>query len=692
MHYSRGGMLENPPFVVPVQVSRELEELIPMFTGVVLDIVTNTANKNQVRGLFKQLLETNDKVLGDLVQTTADLCEYYIYRDDIPPSRVKPLLIEVGQLAVNGFLALAIQQYPGEFERYLDQAMVDDMRNYQRDLDMAISEARRGAGGGGGVQRFGGGGMSSGRSWQPGGGRGSYTGGGRGSRWDEEVPEQASYQRPDRFGSQERFGSGGGRMGSFGRGGTPSRSSGRSSMWDESIRPSTNAAEDNGSRRGVRPARDFGQSNDRQSHGTHAEPRRHVEPTNPNATIVGDITFVPLPDSGREWPKVQNVQRPWDRILMEDGRQLRPAHQSDWKVTFNPEQPLTPFYDPQTNVLFHILSADGKTVIEEPIKRNDTMNYLDHELDPKLRLKAENELKQKDGKVQMAWKLVENLAPKPESPLATDDVIDADKNAPALVAPAQHMLTVSLPDAIKKAGVMRKLEKADAMERPFELYADRAVLTTVVNPDFTALFELTNADSFRKAYQLLTDLPAGEMQKEVNKRLTAGVNHALSRNIGLKDWSIDSFEDDIGDLLKVLGEDYGPKLVEALEVNAVEIISRSLCHFSRKELDEPAVKRLLELPEDADATVLVWRERASITHLPVSSQDLVVPKNDGVLVSEANTPEFHSTIASVFNRTPDMPHVYYRRYLATDDGVVYELVRGYIVEAAHMLFKAEFNL
>ena len=691
MRFSRGGMIENPPFVVPVQISREFEQLTPLFTGVALDIITQTANKNQVRALFKELMENDDKALAALVQTIADLSEFYIIQDNIPESRVLYMLTEVGQMVVNGFLAQAIQQYPQEFERYLDEAMVADMRNYMSELDQEISRARRGASfGRGGGNDWGGRGGGGGRTWQAGGrtgggwgGRGGVT---RASRWDEDVTEPVG--RPSRFGNEPEP------RGQWGRTASASRSTGRT-IWDDAGR-SIPSMESSNRNVPLRAARDFeaeAEAEGRGRRGTVVDPpRRHVEPTNPNATIVGNQTFVPLAGTNQLWPKVVNTQRPWDWILVEDGRQIRPAHQSDWKVTFNPEQPVTPHYNPQTHVLFHFLSADGKTVVEDTIKRNETMNYLDHELDPKLRMKAEQEQRDSEGKVVMAWKLVESLAPQPDSPLATDDIIEGDADKPALVVPDEHMLTLSLPDAVKRAGVLRKLEKSDALERPFELYADRAVMTTVVNPDFNLLFELTNADSFRKAYQLLSDLPAGELHTEVNKRLTAGVNHALSRNIGLKNWSIDSFEDDIGDLIKVLGADFGDSLVKSLEENAVEIISRALCHFTRSELDQPELSRLLGLPEDAEATVLVWRERASITHLPVTALELVVPKNDGVLVSATNTPDFHKTIAAIFNRTPDVPHVYYRRYLATADGVVYELVRGYVNDAALMLYRAEFSL
>ncbi len=63
-----------------------------------------------------------------------------------------------------------------------------------------------------------------------------------------------------------------------------------------------------------------------------------------------------------------------------------------------------------------------------------------------------------------------------------------------------------------------------------------------------------------------------------------------------------------------------------------------------------------------------------------------------MLVSAANTPDFHRTITSIFNRTPDIPHVYHRRYLALTDGQVYELVRGYLNDTAVLMYKADFTV
>lgn len=690
MRYSRGGMIENPPFVVPVTVHPDLEELVPMFTGIALDIITQKASQNQARALFKQLMENDDNALAQLVQTIADLSEFYIFADNVPPNRVMVLLADIGQLVVNGFLAQAIKGYPAEFERYLDQDMARDVTKYLDDLNVEILKAQRASrGGGGGFGRGGGGGS---RGWQPTGQRGGsgWGGGGRqrASRWDEDYDEQPTQQgyRGGGNGSRTQWGSNQGRR-------PVTRGTG-TSIWDESGPRRTRMDVETSRSAPIRPARDFEAEAQMEGRGTPTPTptpvRRHVEPVNPDATIIGELTFVPLPLTNSKWPKVLNTERPWDWILMEDGRQIRPAHQSDWKVSFQTEQPATPFYNPQTHILFHFLSADGKTVTEDAIQRNDTMGYLDHELDPHLRQKAEEARRDSEGKVAVAWQLVERLTPQPDSPLATDDIIEGDEEVTALVVPDEYMLTTSMADAIKKAGVRRKLENPDTLDRPFEVYVDRAVLTSVVEPDFGALYKLTNASDFRQVYQLLTDLPKGELAKEVNRRLTDGVNHALRTHIGLKAWSIDSFEEDIGDLMEALKEDYGPTLVNAMEENAIEIIARSLCHFGKEEVHGAEVQKLLDLPQLA--SVLIWRERASVTQLPVTADELVVPKDDGVLVSATNTPDFHRTISAIFNRTPDIPHVYHRRYLALADGQVYELVRGYLNDAATLMYKADFTV
>ena len=688
MRHNRGASaIYNPPIEFPVQIARELQEIAPWCSGVAIDIIMSGARKNQARALFKDLMENDDRAMTSLVQTIADLAEFYIFSQDLREGEVERMLVNVGQVVVNGFLAQAVETYPQEFERYLDRQQLADVRDYVRELELEIQKA----------QRFSQGGRSSGRGggWQPnsrrddrGGWNRGAGGGGRVSRWDEDVPDDRGGRGDDRGERDVGRGSWGSRTGRTLAGGT-----GRT-IWDHERRP--RVSEDGPPASVGRQARDFEAeaAAERAARAAHQPPtttrggRRSAGHPDPRATIIGNLQFLPVHDD-QEWPKVLDRNRPWDWVLLQDGRQVRPAHQAtDWKVTFNPAQPRTPWYDSNDSVLFYFYDPDG-TVSEIPIKRNDTMDYLDHELDPALRQKEQETRQKIEGKLVPTWQLAESLRPVPDSPLTTEGLLGEEEaeEPVTLTAPEEFIVTTSLADAIKKAGVRMKLEHHDKLGKPYELYVDRVVLTTVINPNYLELYELQNATSFSHLLQLMGELSQQDLLEEVNDRLTVAVNNALYNNLGLTDWSIDEFVDDIGELIVVLKDKFGPVVVKVFEDHAQEIISRALTYVTVEELKNEKVHKLLDGVQDA----LVWRERASVTVLPVTAEELSVPADTGVLVSESAMPAVHKTIRAIFDRTPDMPYVYAGRFLATRDGATYLLAQGYFAEGSVMVYRTNLS-
>lgn len=693
MRHNRGDSLfHNPPIVFPVQVDRELEDIVPWFTGVAMDIILQGAEKNEARQVFKNLMENDDRIMNQLVQTIADLAESYIFAQDLRDGQIERMLVSVGQVVVNGFLAEAVQSFPQEFERYLTREQANDVREYTRELNAEIQAARSNSRGGGGRSSRGGGG-----AWQPNGGRGrddryntrSSTTRGRPSRWDEDTPvDDRRGGRDDRDDSRDSRVSG-----TWGSRARPAASSGRT-IWDAERRP--RVSEDGPRASMGRQARDFeaeaeaerAARAEHQPRTTTRGGRRYAGQPDPRGTIIGNLQFIPMHDD-QEWPKVLDRKRPWDWVLLADGRQVRPAYKAtDWTVTYNPAQPRTPWYDPSESVLFLFLDTDG-TVSEVSIKRNDTMDYLDHELDPALRQKEQETRQKAEGKLAPTWQLVEDLRPLPESPLTTVGLLSEDsaEKPVTLSAPEEFLITASLADAIKKAGVRMKLEHHDKLGKPYEFYVDRVVLTTVINPNYLELYELQNASSFSHLLQLMGDLSQQDLVEEVNDRMTVAVNNALYNNLGLSDWSIDEFVDDIGDLIVLLKEKFGPVVVKALEDRAPEIISRALTYVTVEELKSDKVNKLLDGVQDA----LVWRERTSVTALPVTSDELAVPNDLGVLVSESAMPTIHKTISAIFERTPDVPYVYAGRFITTRDGATYLLAQGFFAEGSVMVYRTNLS-
>lgn len=675
---SGNGLIENPPFVIPVQISQELNDFVPDITGHILSTIVNGSSKNQARALFQQLAESNQSMLEQLAQDAADVTEFYIRAENLTVQQVPTVLRNVSAMVVDAFLGYAVNQYPNEFAPVVDQSMANEAQQYIRNLEGVKREAQMffqqgSRGNSWNNQSSIRGNMGGSRTWQP----GNRNATGNNSRWDDHggggghVRTAANDNWP---------GNNVGNRGGSGGGG--------SRIWDEPGQRRNATPADNSYRAGAgtRPAREF---NDRAPQQPQQPQQRNVQPTTPNGTTVDGQLFIPISDT-QLWPKVVDQKRIYDWILLENGTQLRPAHQSKWKVSFSADTPATPWYDPQTHILMHVKTADG-TVIAQPYKREEAMEYLDHELDPKLRQRAHDEAVKSGGKVAAAWKLVENLRPNASSPLSTGEALGDESEGLDVrpVSPGQFVATSSLPDAIKRSILKLKMDYPHLLSQAFELYVDRGVLTTVAHPDFDLLFQVSTADSFRKVFQILIDSNAeADFVKEIDRRMVEAINAVLNQNMGLHGWKIEKFQEDFPELLGLLKADYGSHVVNTLEGYAVEVVSRALTHYSEEDLGE--IRQAVGL--EPEQVALVWRERSSITRLPVNSRELIVPSDTGVMVSEAKEPELFRTLSSIFERTEDLPHTYHGRYIATVDGEVYQLVRGYLNDQALLLFKAPFNL
>ncbi len=687
------GLMHNPPFVVPVDVPPHLNDYLPLFTGYVLANVTQGATKNQARALFKNLLESDNNALGEVVQSFANVVSYYIDAEQLGPGQVEQCMANCVGMVVNAYLGYAVQTYQNDFAPVVNQQMFEESKSYIGQLERVKNEAQMYYNGGRGNWNHsnrGGGAAAPQRGWQPpqraAMGRGGQQGWQRNnaapaSRWDEPVQTGGGNAGGMQYQSAQD-GWPGNRMGS--------RNTGLgSSVWADGPTPATKPqAEGFDGSGNVRPRRQFTNPHT----PTHA-PQEERPRMAPNQTLVDGIVFTSA-RTDMTWPKVRDLDRLWDWVLFEDGTQLRPVYQSrqdgNWKITYDPTQPAPPLYDPQTHILFKIRSPEG-AVSYEAIQREPTMEYLDHELDPELRRKAQVEVEANQGKVAAAWQLVEQLRPNPSSPLATSEPLyeDGEGMGVTATAPDQFLLTTDLGRGVKRSLVRLKVDNPEINSGAFELYVDQAILTTVLEPDYVKLTQLQESKDFQKLHASMDDLQGKELFEAVNGRVTEVINRFLKERLGLVDWSIDSFYEDFADLRNLLLEKHGRQVLESFQDCAQEMIFQALTFFSSDDLT--AAHKLLDLKDDDN--VLIWRERSSVTQLPVSNSELGLDVGDsGVMVKETSHNALYKTFSAVFNRTLDLPLVYRGRYIATSDGVVYALVRGMLNLEAILIHKAPFRL
>lgn len=672
------GIIYNPPFVVDVQVSQRLDEFVPLFTGYAMDRIIALANNSQIRAMFRQLMEEDTQSFSMMVQDLASAVEYCIDSENLTPNQVEPAIRNLVQIVVDAYLAMAVKTYEAEFSQYLNQQQVRDIPAYIQALEDLKHAARHfysGQAGGGGWRNE----RNVQRGWQPNDRGGNVNRasarrglGNRNSPWDEPEETNNGGYRPANEGWP------GAQVGRYGR-----QASGNT-IWDTSPSQAKGKSNNGRTEEIVRPRRQFDSPAPAHPRGD----RQRMHSINPKHEIVDGQTFVPARDD-RDYPKVVNLDRMFDWILMQDGTQMRPAHLSTWKVSFDPQVPATPWYDPDTHILFHYKTPDGK-VEQHALKREDSMKYLDHELDPNLRQKARDDAEA--GNVAApAWRLIEQIRPQLSSPLATTEPLgEGEEGIPVdrPSVPTDYLRCTSLSVAFKRICLRLKVHEPKVLKSAFEIYVDRAVLTSVANPDFEYLEKMARAESFKDLFDLLMEKPESDLVEEVDRRISTAITTALEQNMGLRGWSISNFRDDISDLLSMLREDYGDTVVDVLQTFAIEIISRNLVYFDVKELDK--IRELVGL--DADQIALVWRERCSMTRIPATAAALQIPDSNGTLVAESENPELFQTLDSVFDRTQDLPHSFNNRYLVTTDGIVYSIVRGYFNDRSVLLYGAGFTL
>lgn len=686
MSFNRGGIDPyNPPFVVNVNVDRDLQEFAPLFTGFIMNHVESTSNKNGARRMFFELMQQDENALAQMINELAQATQYAVDCENLGRNQVELAIRNLVPTIVNGYVAMAVDTYPQQFGPHLDQQMSQEVSRYmgklnelRQQIQQFYNQGRSGTGWGSQNTNanYGGGNRAAanrgGGGWSRNANTNTNYGNARPSRWDEDGGDGSNYIPA----SQDRWP--GNRMGNQGGGGGDAVFSSTPAAAGGGNLPNANSKH-------ARPAREFVVHRGRRADASVAQ----APEENARVSIVDGQRFYP-PAQHIEWPRVVNDQRVWDWILMEDGSQLRPAYQSTWQVSFNPETPVTPWFDTQTHILFHHKDANG-VVTERILEREPTMEYLDHELDPNLRRISKQAAEAREGKAAPAWDMVEKLRSNPSSPLATAEPLSDDAEAMATrpINPTDFMKTTSLADAIKRASVKLKVEHPGILNEAFELYVDRAVLTTVIDPDFDMLFNLANADSFEKLFHLLTETDIGdELAAEVDGRIVGGINEAMTCHMGLRGWAITSFRDDFGDLLSALKEDYGMAVVDYLKNNSIEIISRWLAHYSEKDLSQ--VRDVVGV--DETLVPLVWRERNSVTRLPITAEQVRIPVDTGVMISSVVHPEMYKTLSAVFVRTEDIPYTYHGRYLVTTDGVVYAMFNGYLGKEAILVYKAGFDL
>lgn len=383
--------------------------------------------------------------------------------------------------------------------------------------------------------------------------------------------------------------------------------------------------------------------------------------------------------------EIANVQPGnWDSITVDDA-EIRPAFKSGWQMTVTQQHPYRLAYDPNLHLLLHVRLDDG-TVSESLTEWIEDMEYLQHELDPKLRRMAKEDQQRHSDKI---WAEAAGARQLKNWPIATPD--------PELILDAEVRKELLDTDEITEHdGLLQCATHAEAFslvetdlgydqatsftEKVFEFYYD--VIERVVAP--AGARELVRKIAGQKSLRAVRREMVTEREtlskrvvEAMNNRLTTAVNLMLQVDLGLTQWSITSFIDDLEELLKALEEKYGVWMTEAVGKGSELLIKSALLQLTDEDYATAEV---------ADG-VIVFVQRSSTTRVPATAEELGHIFEIGGRVQVEYYPKTHEALVNIISRTNfeqvgekvDYPFV--TRLIRTSDDKLFSIRLGLLGES-----------
>lgn len=327
------------------------------------------------------------------------------------------------------------------------------------------------------------------------------------------------------------------------------------------------------------------------------------------------------------------------------------------------------------------------------------MKYLDHELDPKLKAQVREAEQDPDTVVAPDWGLAKALRPHPLAPAsvpADEQEASEGNDLPTGTEPVvldDVVQAHSLPEAeVKLNLIARNDEKLRGLKPPFEFYFDQITPIPVEKNEINTVRAMDNCQTYsalrEKMFEAKDRLPEA-VWRAIDERITKAINEALTKNLSLKGWAIDTFYDDYPDLVDALQSSYSEQLVGIFEGHSTQVIGSALSVLS----GESFAKYLRTIQgdsngKDSGGRLLAFRDRCSVTYVPWKYSELSLDLTRGGMVPEAEMPELYAAMDAILERTFDHPVTFARRYLMTTDKKLIEVRRGYLGKESVLLFDA----
>lgn len=667
--------VENPPFVPNVNVDQRAARFLHIISGLLMQEIQNNAQPGRpLRVYMYNLYSSNNWNNGNFARTVSGICDWFVMAmetNQYPSEQacLNDIVPKMAELAA----AAQLRDVP-ELENYLDanahNVTVGLINRLDQIADQIASYQQRqqgwGRGGQGGGQ--GGGWQDRQRSdWQS-----RRTTGG--SQWEGSTQRQQT--RP-----ADTFGSGGSNL-----------FSGRQAGGDR-----------------------WGRGEDR-SEGSTRFDRRREEPTQSRSTDVEASSSAKGFDDGftgdwrRKEQRVAPTRKPGEDVAVEQtgstpelnkGKFTEKvmeaieilADEARGKLAWRPsiDQPYPLAYNPRTQLLYLRKDSSHASVVQVIKDRQEgTVDYEKHKIvrnfGPAARKITPEENLKKLETMRAA------LEPRSlDDPTLTEEARALLKNR---VVSDSWIMETSQELAWVMGAVGKQLDGVDGTLP--DIYHRRAKICVPVvglEDQSEMIRELGACDTYEALKLKLLALGPTmnpELWQLCEQKLTEAVNRVLAQRMSIEDIRIESFIEDVTDVVPVIGKAYGRLFVDAFNTSAAETIQRMFQTVSdgmeeeiRFMTDNILANYTGEQAAKLKFTYLI--SNVTMTYLSCLAQELEIeldPKK-AVLVT-INTPFVRELLVDILDQVAD-GFEYERHFIRTADGRVLELTRGLLGQESLLL-------
>lgn len=381
--------------------------------------------------------------------------------------------------------------------------------------------------------------------------------------------------------------------------------------------------------------------------------------------------------------QVADVERPWDGFYTPEGYWVEPRFLAEAKRTFDFEKPYAQAYNPQTQMAF-LISGQGR-VEEKVIDQTQSMLYLNHELNAQLRVVAERRERGKNGLVVPDMRNVIDYDKEHQAASQVQESLQKGDIQQARDPVILDTLYTGISDLENEEAARDDLaELLDANEDdllPPHQYQTAKVYPIHVIGDVAenTLRCLTQAESL---VHLATAMRQAGVDETLNtrylrfldERLARAVNSMFTDNLSMPNFSLESFMEDIEDLLAIVEKRHGRDLVDVIESRTPTFLARWL-NFDTETITEGETTREQFCLKDLFSNYQVAFELNELAALTLGSEAEVVNR-------EVN-PNLHALIRRFLESQSEMKGKTLR--IITADGVYLRVLQGWLQKGSLLL-------